>query len=88
VLRALLAEHAGRLDDAARDYADAAKGWHTGRSPHEEGLAVLGLARCLLQLRRGEEARAALSHAGELLKHVGSRPALAELDCVRQTAKL
>ncbi len=87
-LHGLLAEHAGLAEDAAGYFAAAARGWHTGRSPHEEGLAMLGLARCLLQLRRREEAGAALSDARRLLDRVGSRPALAEVDRLRQTARL
>jgi hypothetical protein len=84
-LNALLAERDGAAKDAVRDYAAAAEAWHSGKSPHEEGLALLGLSRCLLTLRRKTEADTALTNAHALFEGIGSRLALAEVDRLRQT---
>ena len=85
-LTALLAERAGQFELAARDYTVAGEAWRTGRSPHEEGLAQLGLGRCQLQLRRRTEAITSLSNARVLFEGIGSRLELAEVDRVCQTA--
>ncbi|HTX69859.1 MAG TPA: AAA family ATPase [Thermoleophilia bacterium] len=82
----LLAEHAGRPEAAARHYEAAADAWRLGRSPHEEGLALLGLGRCLLALRRQSDADATLTKARDLFAGIGSRSELAEVDDVIQSA--
>jgi hypothetical protein len=50
--KAILAESRGGLDDAAALYADAADRWSGFANPVEEGLALLGLGRCLHGLSR------------------------------------
>jgi class 3 adenylate cyclase/tetratricopeptide (TPR) repeat protein len=85
-LTAVLAEDAADHASAAADYAEAAVAWAAGKSPHEAGLALLGRGRCLLDAGETTEAVAALSQARTLLEGIGSRPALAEVDRVRQTA--
>jgi tetratricopeptide (TPR) repeat protein len=74
----MLAEHAGRPEEAVRNYAAAAKAWSAGKSPYEEGLALLGLGRCLSELGRRAKAVAALSNARVLFEGIGARSALAE----------
>ena len=83
-LNALLAEREGLTEAAARDYAAAAEAWRSGKSPHEEGSALLGLSRCLLTLRRKTDADAALANAEALFESIGSRLALAEVHALRQ----
>jgi class 3 adenylate cyclase len=79
-LAALLAENAADYHAASEHYAEAAAAWEAGRSPNEAGLAQLGHARCRLRLGRTEEATAALDRARDLLRPIGARLALAEVD--------
>jgi class 3 adenylate cyclase/tetratricopeptide (TPR) repeat protein len=85
-LAALLAEDAADIMTATQDYSAAVTAWRAGKCPHEEGLALLGLARCLLGSRRRTEGIAALDEAHTVLAGIGARPALADVERLRRTA--
>jgi tetratricopeptide (TPR) repeat protein len=53
---ALLAEAAGKTDDAVELFRAAARGWHDYGSVVEEAHALLGVGRCLIALGRPDEA--------------------------------
>ena len=78
LLSALEAEHGGRLDEAVRHYADAASRWRAFGAPWEEAQALLGQGRCLVALRRDDEASAPLRRASRVFKRLGAAPALSQ----------
>ena len=84
--RAALAEAAGRLEEAAALYADAAERWAEFGTVPEQAYALLGHGRCLLALVR-DGAGEPLRRARELFASMGYEPALAETErLLRETA--
>lgn len=78
LLSALETEHDGRLEQAARRYAEAASRWRAFGVPYEEAHALLGQGRCLVALGRGESATEPLRRAARVFKRLGAEPALSQ----------
>ena len=78
LLSALEAEHEGRLDEAARQFAEAASRWHAFGVPWEEAQALLGQGRCLVALGRDDDASRPLRRAARVFKRLGAGPALSQ----------
>ena len=77
--RAQIAESASDQAEAAAQYADAVERWRAfGRMP-ELAYALLGLGRCLPQLR-DDGAKGALREARELFSSLGYGPAMAQAE--------
>jgi tetratricopeptide (TPR) repeat protein len=76
LLSALEAEHGGRLDEAARHYAEAASRWRAFGVPWEEAQALLGQGRSLVALGRAEDSIRPLQRAARVFKRLGAAPAL------------
>jgi predicted ATPase/class 3 adenylate cyclase len=76
--RALLDEHAGRIEAGSRAYADAAARWEEFGNVPERAYALLGHGRCLRALGR-PGAEESLLEANELFASMGYVPALAEV---------
>jgi class 3 adenylate cyclase/tetratricopeptide (TPR) repeat protein len=78
--RAVLAESRGTLEEAATSYLNVAEAWRGFPFPLEEGLALLGSARCRIAL--GQPADDELRRAREVLAELGARPSLQEADAL------
>jgi class 3 adenylate cyclase/tetratricopeptide (TPR) repeat protein len=76
--RAELLEADRQWDAGASRYAVAAAAWKNFGVPHEQGLALLGRARCLLALGRRGDAAASLDEAIPVFDGLGAGPALDE----------
>jgi DNA-binding SARP family transcriptional activator/class 3 adenylate cyclase len=76
--RATLAEAQGRLEEAARLYADAAQRWAEYGFVLERGQALLGEGRCTLALEKPERAEESLRKAQEIFERLDARPLAAE----------
>jgi tetratricopeptide (TPR) repeat protein len=84
--RACLAEHAGKLDEAASLYRESAQRWQNFGNVPERAYALLGQGRCLRGLGR-TGAEEPLLEARELFASMGYAPALGEVeDLLRQPA--
>jgi tetratricopeptide (TPR) repeat protein len=83
---AVLAETAGRMEEAAARYAEAAAGWLPYGFPLERGRALLGQARCLARLERPREVAKALREAREVFERLRAKPLLADVDSVSAEA--
>jgi tetratricopeptide (TPR) repeat protein len=83
---AALAESRGEPGPAAKLYLDAAERWCELGFALERSLALLGLGRCLIRLRRLEDARASLAQARELLAGFGAQPLVSEADALLEEA--
>jgi tetratricopeptide (TPR) repeat protein len=77
---AALAEARGETEKAAVAYAEAASRWEGFGVVPEQGFALLGQGRCLLELSRPAESAEVLRRARELFARCGMAPALAETD--------
>jgi tetratricopeptide (TPR) repeat protein len=75
---AILWEATGRVPEAVELYAEMALAWNRRGSRVEEALAILGQGRCWLELGRGEDARARLEEARDLLLVLAARPRIEE----------
>jgi hypothetical protein len=75
---AILWEATGRVPEAVELYAEMALAWNRRGSRVEEALAILGQGRCWLELGRGEDARARLEEARDLLLALAARPRIEE----------
>jgi len=80
--RAILAEAAGRREEAAERYAEAAGRWEGFGVVPERAHALLGRGRCLLALGRPDPAAAPLREARSIFARLRARPALAEVDAL------
>lgn len=80
---ALLAEADGDLAGAANRHTDAAREWAAYGHPLEEAHALLGAARCLQAMGRGDEGGAAMQRVVTLAQALGARPVLESLDRLR-----
>ena len=63
-------------------YADAALLWEGFGVVPEQGFALLGQGRCLLELSRPGESSEVLQQAREIFARCGMRPALEETDAL------
>jgi len=72
----MVAEAAGRYDDALASFAAAEAGWTSFGNPYEQGHALLGQARCLSALGRTEDASERARAAIEAFEAVGAEPAI------------
>lgn len=75
-----LTEARGDMQTAADGYADAAKRWEQFGVTPEHAHALQGHGRCLLTLRRPDQAAPILRHARELFTQLGATPAITETD--------
>ncbi len=80
--RAALAEHAGRVDEAAAAYAEAAAGWAAYGARAEEAFAQLGRARCCERLGRGAERRTAVTAGLRVAQALRARPLVEALEAL------
>jgi hypothetical protein len=80
--RAYLAGVEGGLEEAARLHAEAAAGWRAYGHVPEEGFSLLAQGRCLLELGRDAEGRAALDAARAVFAGLGAEPYLGEVDAL------
>jgi class 3 adenylate cyclase/tetratricopeptide (TPR) repeat protein len=87
--QALIAEAEGRTREAADGYLDAAGRWATYGSLIEQGHALLGAGRCLLELGLPAEASDPLRIARELFAAPGAIVLVAQVDdlLARTTAR-
>ncbi len=79
-VNASLAQARGETEVAAVAYADAATRWEGFGVVPEQGFALLGLGRSLLDLSRARESTEVLQQAREIFTRCGMRPALEETD--------
>nr|MBA2559510.1 hypothetical protein [Propionibacteriales bacterium] len=79
---AALAEARGQSQTAADAYADAAIRWEGFGVLPEQGFALLGQGRCLLELSRRVESAEVLQRAREIFTRCGMGPALEETDAL------
>ncbi len=82
-VEALLAEAGAKHETAAAGFADAAARWREFEMPYEEAHALLGLARCSVELGRAPEAAGQLAAAAEIFRRLGAGPALEETEELR-----
>jgi tetratricopeptide (TPR) repeat protein len=83
---AAVAEAAGEPAEALALYSDAAERWAEFGIVLEEGQALLGKARCLIELGRAEEAAQPLGEARSIFSTLGAAPLEAEADSLLATA--
>ncbi len=81
-VQAALAESCGETQAAADAYADAASRWESFGAVPEQGFALLGQGRCLLELSRPGESTEALQQAREIFMGCGMSPAIEETDAL------
>jgi tetratricopeptide (TPR) repeat protein len=87
--RALLAEAEGRREEARALYEEAADGWERLRRALEQGQAVFGAGRCLVESGKVGEATERLKAAREIFGKLGASPLVQETDqwLARATAR-
>ena len=85
--RAALAEAAGRHEEAATLYGEAAERWREFGTVPEQAQALLGEGRCLLTLGR-DGAEEPLRRARELFAEMGYAPAVAETERLLENAAI
>ena len=87
--RAVIAEAESRLDEAANGFLDAAARWEAYGSVMEQGHALIGAGRCLIELGRLSEAADHLGAARELFDGPGATVLIAEIGdlLARNTAR-
>jgi tetratricopeptide (TPR) repeat protein len=78
--RAVIAETEGRFEEAAAGHREAVERWATYGSLPEQGLALIGLGRCLLALGRAAEATEPFLAARELFAPLGAVRLVGEVD--------
>jgi hypothetical protein len=86
--RAALAEMRDDVGVAARGYDDAARRWAAFPHVLQQGLALLGAGRCLVELDQPDDAVDRLRTARDLFAGLGSVPLVREADMLlrRSTA--
>jgi class 3 adenylate cyclase/tetratricopeptide (TPR) repeat protein len=80
--RAAVAEAERRLDEAAKLYRDVATQWRGFGHALETGLALLGLGRCLRDLKKMPDAEAPLIEARKTFVGLGTQPLIEEADAL------
>ena len=83
---AILEEARQASEEAAASYGEAAERWRSFGVVPERGHALLGHGRCLLALRRADDAIGPLREAQEIFSGLGARPGLAEVNALLQKA--
>ncbi len=83
---AAMAEASRDLYAAAMTYADAAGRLERFGVVPEQGFALLGEGRCLIELHQGTEAVLSLRRARSIFDELGAAPAIAETDALLQQA--
>ena len=73
-----------RHTDGVDAFGRAARGWEAFGNPYEQAHALLGLGRCLLALRRPDDAATPLQQARTLFASLSAAPALAEVDALME----
>ncbi len=72
--RAVVAEARGEIGPAAELYAEAARRWREFGTVPECAHALFGQGRCLLELKRAEEAAAPFEEAARVFGDLGAEP--------------
>jgi tetratricopeptide (TPR) repeat protein len=85
-VQAALAESRGDMETASDAYADVASQWENFGAVPEQGFALLGQGRCLLELSRPGESTEVLQQAREIFRRCGMRPALEATDALMAKA--
>jgi class 3 adenylate cyclase/tetratricopeptide (TPR) repeat protein len=80
--RAVVAEAERRLEEAERLYRDVASRWQGYGHALERGLALLGLGRCLRDLKKMPDAEAPLIDARSIFVGLGTQPLVEEADAL------
>jgi class 3 adenylate cyclase/tetratricopeptide (TPR) repeat protein len=83
---AILEEARQASEEAAAGYGEAAERWSSFGVVPERGHALLGHGRCLLALKRADDAVGPLREAQEIFSSLGARPRLAEVNALLQKA--
>ncbi|MFY9914774.1 MAG: AAA family ATPase [Nocardioidaceae bacterium] len=81
-VHAALNEAHGQREAAVEGYREAASRWNAFGMVVEEGFALLGQGRCLLDLSRPGDAKAPLLAARDIFTQCGMVPALKETDAL------
>ena len=79
---AIIAEEHGDLEEAARQYRDAADGWRNFAIVPEAGFAAFGEGRCLARLGRSSDAARSLDQARSIFTGLGAMPLVDAVDHV------
>jgi hypothetical protein len=80
--RAVVAEAERRLEEAERLYREVAPRWQAYGHTLERGLALLGLGRCLRDLKKMPDAEAPLIDARSIFVGLGTQPLVEEADAL------
>ena len=84
---AIVAEAKGKIEEGRELYQEAAQRWADYGYVLEEGLAYLGLARCLIALGDREAATEPLQKARAIFSRLDAVPLLTETDGYLQQAE-
>lgn len=84
--RSVVAEARDRCAEAVETYREAVTLWRAHGFRLELGLTLIGTGRCLRKLGREDQAEVVLAEAREVLEPLGARPALEEIDALRQVS--
>ena len=84
--RAIAAEGTGDLAEAVRRYEDAAERWREFGHVLEDGQALLGAGRCLVELGSPAQATGHLREARERFVRLGATPLIEEVDDMLERA--
>jgi tetratricopeptide (TPR) repeat protein len=77
--KGLSSELEGRHAEALEAFGRAERGWADFGHPYERAQAMVGEARCLVVLGRGDEGNARLRQASKLFDSLGAAPALRDV---------
>jgi tetratricopeptide (TPR) repeat protein len=80
--RAAVAEAERRLEEAERLYREVATQWQEFGHALERGLALLGLGRCLRDLKKMPDAEASLIDARNIFVELGAQPLIKEANAL------
>jgi len=78
--RAIVTEAEGRLEEGARLYGEAAERWEKFGYVSDRGEALIGAGRCLVGLKRLDEARLRLGEARKVVEPLGARLFLDDIE--------
>jgi tetratricopeptide (TPR) repeat protein len=80
--KAILAQARGHPEAALALYTSCTAQWHEYGCALEEGQGLLGAGRCLLELRRTDDAAASALGARAVFEKLGARPLIEAVDAV------